>query len=212
MKCKIIFRKSIGFLFIGMLSLSTFSCKESLPTYVSPDKVIALNVSTIEQLNDHVAPPNRPLVRIVIQGENIFDEVFWDSVDIKGSVRIWWKRKPVRYRTLYMTEKNLTDRSQINNHKMMLLPGQRFSLETYWDLRSDNGIFLPVEMDFTFLNKRRCDYNVACGSPEDFVVEVSLQIYSRLGYLVTPPREFIFHPRVCVCGVYPPCNSGGGEC
>jgi hypothetical protein len=211
MKCKIYLLKYFGFIFIALLSISTFSCKESLPTYVSPDKVIAIKVATIEQLNDHIAPPNRPLVRIVIQGENIYDEIFWDSVEVKGSVRVWWKRKPVRYRTLYLTEKNMTDRSQIHNNKMMLLPGQRFALETYWDARSDAGIFLPNEMDFTFLNKRRCDHNVACGSPEDFVVEVSLQIYSRLGYLVTPAKEFIFRPRMCVCYAFPPCNLGG-EC
>lgn len=196
---------------LGLVFFPTFSCKESLPTYVSPDKVIALSVARIEQLNDHLAPPNRPLVRIVLQGENIYDEVFWDSVDIKGSIRIWWKRVPNRYRTLYLTEKNMMDRSQISNHKMMLLPGQRFSLETYWDVRTDNGIFLPSQMDFVFLNRRRCDYNVACGSPEDFVVETSIQIYSRLGYLVAPVKEFIYRPRMCVCYAFPPCNMGG-EC
>lgn len=211
MKCKKYF---IGLLKIGLIacfSISAYSCKESLPSYVSPEKVISISVASIEQLNDHIAPPNRPLVRIVIQGENIYDEVFWDSVEVKGSVRIWWKRKPVRFRTLYLTEKNMMDRSQIHNDKMMLLPGQRFALETYWNVRTDNGMFLPNEMDFTFLNKRRCDHNVACGTPEDFVVEVTLQVYSRLGYLTTPSKEFIFRPRVCVCSAFPPCNTGG-EC
>jgi len=211
MKCKFYSNLLFTFLFLLTSSILSISCKESLPVYVPPDKVIAIKVSKIEQLNDHIAPPNRPMVHFVIQGENIYDEVFWDSVNIKGSMRIWWKRKPVRYRTIYLTEKNLTDPTLIRNRKMMLLPGQRFSLEAYWDVRSDDGIFLPNEMDFSYLLKRYCEHNVACGSPEDFVVEVSLNVYDRLGYLIASPVEFIYRPRACVCPVFPPCNSGN-EC
>ncbi len=206
MKCKLYF--NLLLIFLLTLSILSISCKESLPVYVPRNKVIAIRVSKIEQLNDHIAPPNRPMVHLVIQGENIYDEIFWDSVNIKGSMRIWWKRKPVRYRTIYLTEKNLTDPTLIRNRKMMLLPGQRFSLEAYWDVRSDDGIFLPNEMDFSYLLKRYCEHNVACGSPEDFVVEVSLNVYDRLGYLVAPSVQFIYKPRACVCPVFPPCNSG----
>lgn len=190
---------------IALLVLLSFSCEESLPVYILPNKVIEIKVTKVEQLNDHLAPPNRPLVHIVIQGENIYDEVFWDSVDIKGSMRIWWKRKPVRYRTIYLTEKNLTDRTLIYNRKMMLLPGQRFSLDVYWNVRTDDGIFLPNEMDFAYLIRRYCEHNVACGSPEDFVIEVSLNIYNRLGYLIAPVKEFIYRPRACVVNGFPPC-------
>ncbi|MBI4810250.1 MAG: hypothetical protein HY800_02155 [Ignavibacteriales bacterium] len=190
---------------IALLIFLSFSCEESLPVYILPNKVIEIKVTKVEQLNDHIAPPNRPLVHIVIQGENIYDEVFWDSVDIKGSMRIWWKRKPVRYRTIYLTEKNLTDRTLIYNRKMMLLPGQRFSLDVYWNVRTDDGIFLPNEMDFAYLIRRYCEHNVACGSPEDFVIEVSLNIYNRLGYLIAPVKEFIYRPRACVVDGFPPC-------
>ncbi len=193
-------------------SLISLSCKESLPTYLEPQHVVDIKVSTVEQYNDHQAPPGRQKMHFIILGENIFDEVFWDSVDIKGSVRIWWKRKPVRYRTIYLTEKNLTDRSLIHNGRMMLLPGQTFSMDVYWDIRSDNGVYLPKEMDFARARSRQCDNNVYCGTPEDFVIEVSLNVYNRLGYLVAPPREFTFYPRVCRCANYPPCGSGGGEC
>jgi len=200
------FNSILNFLLIILFVLISFNCEEQLPVYVPPEKVIELKIIKVEQLNDHIAPPGRPLVKIVVQGENIHDEVFWDSVNIKGSMRIWWKRKPVRYRTIYLTEKNLTDRSLIRNKKMMLLPGQRFSLEAYWDVRSDDGIFLPNEMDFAYSLKRYCEHNVICGSPEDFVVEVSLNVYDRLGYLTAPPLEFIYRPRACVVGGFPPCN------
>lgn len=211
MKCENLSGSIALYLAIALLSFVSIKCEESLPVYVQPNKVIEIQVIKVEQLNDHIAPPNRPLVHFVIQGENIHDEVFWDSVNIKGSMRIWWKRKPVRYRTVYLTEKNLTDQTLIYNNKMMLLPGQRFSLSAYWDVRSDDGIFLPNEMDFAYLVKRYCEHNVACGSPEDFVIEVSMNVYDRLGYLIAPAKEFIYRPRACVCAAFPPCNTGG-EC
>ncbi|MBI1807589.1 MAG: hypothetical protein HYR76_11115 [Ignavibacteria bacterium] len=159
-----------------------------------------------------MAPPGAQIVHFVVIGENAHDEVFQDSVDVKGSVTIWWKRKPNRSRTVYITEKNFTDRNLIHNKKLLLVPGQKFSLDIYWDLRTDFGLYLPDEMDFSRLRQRSCASNVACATPEDFVVEVSLNIFNRLGYVLAPAREFKFIGRACVnCG-YPPCTVPVGGC
>jgi hypothetical protein len=198
MRCNISFCEAFVTIAIFLTALLSLSCSEALPVYEAPENVMAFEVTKVEQLNDHIAPPNKPRVHIVIVGENIFDEVFYDSVNIRGSMRIWWKRKPMRYRTIYLTEKNMTDRSLIRNNRMMLLPGQRFSLEAYWDIKSDDGMLLLSEMDF-------------CANPEDFVIEVSLNIFDRLGYISAPPIEFTYTGRACVCPAYPPCNLGG-EC
>lgn len=211
MKCNIYFRNALLPTAILCTALLSLTCSEALPVYEAPASVMALEVTKVEQLNDHVAPPHRPSVHIVLVGENIFDEVFYDSVNIRGAIRIWWKRKPTRYRTIYLTEKNLTDRSLIRNNRMMLLPGQRFSLETYWDLKSDNGMSLLSEMDFSYAMRRYCDFNVICANPEDFVIEVSLNVFDRLGYVSATPKEFKYIGRACVCAAYPPCNLGG-EC
>lgn len=206
MKCKRFTIQTILNLVVLLVVLFAPQCKESLPVYVPPEKVLAVNVTLVEQLNDRIAPPGRQKVRIVLVGENIHDEVFWDSVDIKGSMRIWWKRKPLRFRTLNLNEKNLTNREIVHNKKMMLLPGQRFSMDVYWDVRNDDGIYLPSEMDFLFALKRFCWHNVYCSNPEDFVIEVSLQIFSSLGYVIAPPKEFTFIGRMCNNRGYPPCN------
>lgn len=206
MRCKRVTIQTILRFIIFTVLLVVPQCKESLPTYVTPEKVLTVNITLVEQLNDHLAPPDNQKVHISLIGENIHDEIFWDSVDIKGSMRIWWKRKPLRFRTLYLNEKNLTNREIIHNRKMMLLPGQRFSMDVYWDLRNDDGVYLPSEMDFLFAKKRYCWYNVICANPEDFVIEVSLQVFSRLGYIVASPKEFNFIGRRCVNIGYPPCN------
>lgn len=188
------------------LSLLVLSCDERLPTYVAPANVLALRVTTIEQLNDHFAPPGNQEVHLVIVGENVHDEVFQDTVDFRGSVRIWWKRKPGRFKTIFLSEKNLTDRTLVHNRKMLLVPGQQFSMDVLWNLRSDDGIYLPSEMDFLKFRQRSCDPNVHCATPEEFVVEVSLNVFDRLGYIGAPAKEFTFIARACNVEGYPPCN------
>lgn len=175
-----------------VVALFGLSCKESLPVYTAPTNILALKVSTIEQLNDHAAPPGNQMVRIVFSCENIYEEVFQDSVDIKGTVFIWWKRKPTRVRTISISLANLRERDLISNGKLLLTPGQQVSFETLWNMKGDDSLYFPSEMNFAFLRKRQCWYNTACADPEEFVVETSLNLYDRLGYVVAPATSFIF--------------------
>ena len=198
------------FALAALLSLASLSCKEALPTYQDPQNVLALKVTLIEQLNDRLAPPGRQVVHVVLEAENIFDEVFFDSVNVSGVVRIWWKRRPVRFRTISLTQNNMQNRDLISNGKIMLLPGQKVSLDLLWNLRTDDGIYLPREMNFAFLRRRICDFNVACADPEEFVLEASLKLFDRLGTVQAPASSFMFTGRTCVCGGFPPCSSGGG--
>ena len=149
----------------------------------------------MEQLNDHVAPPGHQAVRIVLRGTNVYDEPFLDSVRLKGTIRIYWKRQQFRSRTIQLTERDLSDPSMIVKGKMLLIPNQSFSMEVVWDMRTDDGIYLPYFMNFAWLIRRVCAPNIACADPEDFVVETSLLVYDRLGELKAPPAEFTFVAR-----------------
>jgi hypothetical protein len=214
MKCKRLVLNIVFTVIVALGAIVSLSCNEHLPVYAPPAKVLDLSVGMIEQLNDHVAPPGRQMVHVVLVSENIYDEVFQDSVNIKGSVRIWWKRKPSRFRTIYLTEKNFISRSLIHNRKLMILPGQQVTFDFYWDIRSDDGVYLPSEMDISEARKRVCATNVYCYTPEVFVIEASLSIYDRLGYISAPAKEFTFVGRICRCGAYPPCVVAytGGDC
>lgn len=197
MKCKNVLIYVHTVLAYAAITLVSLSCKESLPTYVPPQHVLSISVSSIQQLNDHIAPPGHQEVQLTISGENTFDEVFEDTVDFKGTMVIWWQRKPDRYKTFYLSEKNLSDPSLVHDRQMLLIPGQQFSMNLVWDLRSDDGVYLPAEMDFANLRQRYCDPNVRCANPEIFVVEVSLNVYDRLGYISASAKEFTFIGREC---------------
>lgn len=203
---------------VGLLaacrSVIVLSCQESLPVYVKPTNILALEVSTVEQLNDRAASPaDHQVVRFVVSCENTHDEVYYDSVDIRGSLRIWWKRKPQRYRTIYLTAENFRDKGLVRNEKLLIVPGQTVSLEAMWNLRSDDSLYLPTEMNFAFLRRRVCGYNIACADPEEFVVEASLNLFDRLGYISAPPVIFSFIGRVCIeCGVGPVCPPPPSGC
>jgi hypothetical protein len=198
-----------------LLSVAALSCDEKLPVYVEPTNFLSLRVSKIEQLNDRQAPPGHQAVHLQIVGENTYDEVFEDSVDIKGSIRIWWKRKPDRYRTLYLTIQNFSSRELIHSGKMMLLPGQRFVLDAIWNLKTDDSIYCaaPGEMTYDYPAERICDYNIICSDPEGFVAETSLNVYDRLGYVTADPREFSVVGHLCnLCGRGPSCPPPPGGC
>ena len=86
----------------------------------------------------------------------------------------------------------------------------RTEIYFYWNIRTDDGIYLPREMNFAYLRRRVCDFNVACADPEEFVLEASLKIFDRLGVVQAPMSTFTFRGRTCICAGYPPCSSGGG--
>jgi hypothetical protein len=180
------------------LTLVSMSCHEMLPVYVSPDHLLSLKITQAEQLDDRIAPPYHQAVRIVLTGENIYDDVFYDSVDIKGTMRIVWERKPSRIRDLVLTSANFADKELLHNGKMLLAPGQRFSVVTTWNLKSNDSIYLAGEMNFAFLRRRQCAFNIACSDPETFVVGASLNVYDRIGYVSATPKEFVFVGRECI--------------
>ncbi len=211
MKCKNIFYPLfVGFAFLlGMLV--NMSCSESLPGYVFPEHVMSFNVTLAQQLSIRVAPPGKQSVQLIFEAQNNFTDVFYDSARIKGSVRIWWKRKPKRFTTLYLSAANLTNPTLIQNGKLLLIPGQKFTMSLFWDLMSSDSIYLPYEMSYTYATlKRVCNYRVVCSDPEEFVVEASLNVYDKIGYLTAPPVEFTFVGQLCRgCGG-PYCTPPGG--
>lgn len=175
-------------------------CEERLPVYSDPVDVMRVSVAAVEQLDDHLAPPGRQMVRIILQGVNAYDEPFLDSVRIEGTMKIWWERQPHRFRHIPLTQADLVDPSLVNNGKMLLVPGQTFSMEVFWNMRSDDGVYLPALMNFAWLTRRICAPNIACADPETFVIETTLNVYDRIGVLQAPPARFTFTARVRITG------------
>jgi len=185
-----------GAILVAALATGGFGCSEALPVYVEPSNVMSVGVVAVEQLDDHLAPPGHQAVRIILQAENTYDEPFLDSVRIEGTMRISWERQPYRYKTVTLTAAQLTDHSLISDGKMLLIPGQAFSMEYLWNMRSDDGIYLPSLMNFAWLTRRVCAPNVACADPETFLVETSLKVYDRLGIVHALPAKFTFVARI----------------
>lgn len=190
-----------------MLAVISFRCDESLPEYKFPDRVIEISITKVEEITPRQTPNGRQQLKFHLQGENVYDEVFQDSVDIKGSIRVWWERMPELYRTFTLNTFTLNERDLIHNGKMTILPGQRFSMDVVWDLRNDQGLYLPEKMNLTRTNTRVCGTNIICADPETFVVEASLNVFDRLGYANAEPRKFNFVFHTCQDICKPPCGT-----
>jgi hypothetical protein len=172
--------------------VASLSCNETLPVYEAPSNFLALGAESFQQLNSHVAPPGGQMVRIVYACRNVFDEVFQDSVNVHGTLRITWKRKPVRNRTIYLTISNMRERGLISNGKLLLTPGQQVSFETFWNLKGDDSLYFPTEMNFENIRRRKCGQNISCSDPEEFLIEGSVNLYDRVGFLTAPIDSFWF--------------------
>ena len=192
-------RPRLAALCIGWM-LAASGCNENLPVYVDPQDVMQISVVAVEQLDDHLAPPGRQRVRIVLRGVNNYEEPFLDSVRIEGTMKIIWERQPFRFRTVKLTQRDLTDASLVTNGKMLLLPGQAFSMEIFWNMRSDDGVYLPSLMNFAWLTRRVCAPNIACADPETFIIETTLNVYDQIGVLRAVPMKFTFVARVRITG------------
>ncbi|MGA2622432.1 MAG: hypothetical protein ABSF91_01130 [Bacteroidota bacterium] len=198
MRCKFsVSRTLVKALTVASLGMIFIRCNESLPTYKFPDRVLSLQTTLVEQLPDRVAPPGRQVVHVRLTGENVYTDIFQDSVDVKGTVRIWWQDMPTRLRTLYLTVKNFSNRGLVQNGQLTLLPGEQFTMDVYWNLKDDDSIYIP-SVDLIYQPFHLCDVNVMCGDPVIFVVEASISIYDRLGFIASPPVEFPFVKRECV--------------
>jgi hypothetical protein len=127
-------------------------------------------------------------------------------------MRIWWERKPDMFRTIYFTFHDLNEKNLVHNGKMTILPGQKFTMDFLWDIHDDNGVNLIGSMNFARISQRHCSPNVVCADPETFMIEASLNLFDRLGYVVAEPKEFDFIAKSCIyCGV-PPCLPPPGGC
>ena len=161
------------------------SCEETLPTYVAPKNVLSVHLETAEQLSDRVAPPPfHSMVRVRLVVENIYDEVFFDTVNISGTMTISWVRRPLRFRTMHIEEKNFVERGLITNRKMMLLPGQKVGIQFLWDMKGDDSIYFPTEMDYIPASDRACGLylgiTVICSNPEEMLIEGDISIFKNL--------------------------------
>ncbi|MBI5215949.1 MAG: hypothetical protein HY960_09355 [Ignavibacteriae bacterium] len=179
------------FLFVGMFSLS---CKEELPVYVPPEKVLSVKVELVEQLADRIAPPGAQMIRIKLVGENIYDEVFFDTVNIRGTMKISWLRNPGRERTIEFGERDFLNQDLISNKKMMLLPGQQIGFQFYWNLKGDDSVYFPREMNYVYAFRRECarhlGYQVICSDPEEMIVQGELSVFKNLEVISVSPFLF----------------------
>lgn len=190
------FQQAKVILVLMLLSLGVFSlsCKEELPVYTPPEKVFSVKVELAEQLPDRIAPPGEQMVRIKLIGENIYDEVFFDTVNISGTLKVTWLRTNGRERTITIDERDFLNRELIINRKMMLLPGQQFGLQFYWNLKGDDSVYFPAEMSLARAYLRDCGrymgYQVLCSNPEEMIIEGSITLFRNIGEIPIEPFTF----------------------
>ena len=151
----------------------TLSCDESLPLRSGPQNTLEIVDVVIVQGTGGWGIE----VSIAVIVENVYHETFDGVANIKGNIRIWWKRRPEIIANLSIEEYDY----------LQLDPGGRYVIESDWFLWTDDGQYVLDLLDYSNDDVR---YGNIYARPEVFGLEVKVTIFEEIGLLVSEPYEF----------------------
>jgi len=161
---------------IGLLC-TVIACDESLPLYELPQNGLVI---TRVVASPGLVDPGIPILTIVIEGMNQYDETFDDTVDVQGEFRIWWEKHPEISSTLSLSNANFIPPTPIHGSRLTLDPNQTFAMKTVYFYFSDDGQYIVDLFDYSE-NDIRGDYQYA--KPETFIMKVDLLVYKQIGMI-----------------------------
>ncbi|NQT27445.1 hypothetical protein HQ585_18980 [candidate division KSB1 bacterium] len=153
------------------------SCNESLPLYEQPENSLAITRVLASQ---GLVEPGIPILYIVIEGMNQYEETYDDTVNVQGELRIWWERHPELSATLLLSNANFIPPTPIHGSRLTLDPNQTFAMKTVYYFFSDDGQYIVDLLDYS-ANDIRGDYQYA--KPETFIMKVDLLVYKQIGMI-----------------------------
>ena len=166
-------KKIKGVIWLVSLCFLLSSCDESLPTRIVPQNILGIENVIINQGTG----PAGIHVSIAVGVQNVYEETFYDVVDITGNIHIWQKQNP-------SIEANLP----ISQHaKLQLKPGEKHFIYNFWLLETDDGQDIIELLDFSGNDAR---FGILYARPELFILEVKVTFFKETGLLTSGPHEF----------------------
>jgi hypothetical protein len=170
----------------GLLVLTTLgwiSCEESLPTYQAPINVLGIEKIVAEQEYD---PQQGINIKFEVIGRNFYEETLEDTLNVRGSIRIRWKREPAFQATLTLGNDHFI-KTSVRDGMLRLDPLQDFVVTTRWWLKTDENLSF---MDICAPDVATYDGEKIWSEPETFLFDVRLTVFDGSGDL--PSREQTF--------------------
>ena len=172
------------FLLIFM-SVFVFSCDESLPPRIVPQNTLVISNIYISQGTDirgiHIS--------MLIEGENIYEDNFQDTVNVTGNIKIWWLRNPEISAKVKLNNFNFVEPTRIQGRVLTIDPNEKFYLEAKWYLDTDSDKYLIDLLDFT---NNDIEGEITTAKPEKFAVKAQVIIFDQIGLITSDRYEFIF--------------------
>jgi hypothetical protein len=189
------------FLVTTVLALS---CKETLPVYQEPPKVVECGMSYVAPKSidyshlDENAPRNirlsSPLTKIIVTATNVFDETIQDDALLSGYIEIRHPNKPGVYRKILFSKTDLVNNGQYEPFTNVLTidPGKNVQIQVFWDYKDSTGTYvflgLPIESEKSYNAFFYRDH-----IPAPFIIKASIQLYKRLTPVRSSESEMTLH-------------------
>ncbi len=179
-------------------------CDESLPPRNDPTNLFSARISGHYVYSKLF---NGIVVNLTIVNE--FDETFQEDALLDGSIRIVWERKPLLQKNLTFRDLSLTYAKNYDRRRGILTidPGDSITFVYLWDLKTDQGVFIPAD-GFSYEEYMRCEPLRVTDRPEFFTLTGNVRIFDRLGSTPIGPTTY----KLCNYGdVYIPTNVCAGS-
>jgi hypothetical protein len=179
-------------------------CKETLPVYQEPPKVVECRLSDIapSSINYGYVDSNNPVniylssqsAQIILTATNVYDETIQDNALVTGQIEIQHATKPGIYRKISFSRGNLINNGQFDPYTGLLTidPGKNVQIQVFWDYKDSSGTYvflgLPIETETDYRN-----YFIRDHTPAPFIMKATIQLYSRLAPVRSSEFEMILH-------------------
>ena len=179
-----------------VLGLSSLACQETLPPLENPGVIFKTTITADYKLN-----LQENSVHVFVDIKSNYDETVQERADVVGSVTITSLRDARFTRTILLGAADLRTAGKYNPSTGMLTvgPGDVLRFEVVWDLRDDNGVYVPAAL-FRYFEDPDCP--VRCVAEEEvFVMRGGVKLCDQVARIDAEEFDFsICHIKAFVDG------------
>jgi len=178
--------KKIFALYAMLMFVFFTGCEESLPVRTKPQ--VCLEVTSV--LANQGTTSGGQIIEFLIIAKNIYEETLQDTLNIRGEIHVWWKRRPEFEAHLVLLNSDImSPPTKIWGGQLTMDPGDFVAFRKQWYLITDNNEYIPDFLDYSNGYVRG---DIMYAAPEDFCFEAVITVYSQVGLLEVYPVTFTY--------------------
>lgn len=172
---------------VFLLSVAVFACKEDLPPYADPRDVFDGRLAAAYAISR-----TENALKVYLTVVNTYDETLEDTSLLSGQIVLTWQGDPTFRRTVPLSDANILFARNYNPDTGLLRldAGDSLRFGVSWDFMSDDG--RDLKRLVTFRQDPACVARWISVAPVPIVIEATLEVFKRTERVVPPRFIYLF--------------------